>query len=103
MELELPQTLKVPLHPETVPFPSKAGLEPESEEPRRGTQAPDWPARWDQSPWDPSVHHDTKHNAFTLGKNSFVKHPGKCHIKKPHAMSELKTTIIKLYFWILLK
>lgn len=33
MELELPRTLKVPLHPETIPFPSNAGLGSESGEP----------------------------------------------------------------------
>lgn len=45
MELELPQILKVPLHPETVPLPIKAGLDPELEEPWKATQASDWPAR----------------------------------------------------------
>lgn len=53
MELELPQTLKVPLHSETIPFPSKAGLEPESEEPRRASQALEWPVRWDSEPMGP--------------------------------------------------
>lgn len=68
MELKLPQTLKVPLHPETVPFPSKAGLDPESEEPGKQPKPLTGQSGGTQSPWVPSVHCDTKHNAFTLGK-----------------------------------
>lgn len=53
IELELPQALKVALHPGTIPFPSKAGLEPESEEPWREIQAPECPVRWDSGPMGP--------------------------------------------------
>jgi len=82
MGMELPHILQVPLHLDSIPFPSNVGCRLESEERWWTTQVLDWPVKWGSTHGYTSVHGNTQKNSLSLGKESFTKHPGKCHMEK---------------------